>query len=57
MTEEREIEWEEDIPEDPPPAGDASPELPDQPLGPPAGVDEDDTALPGIPEREPPASE
>ena len=57
MTEEREIEWHEDIPADPPPADDPSPEVPDQPLGPPADLDEDDAPLPGIPEKEPPASE
>jgi hypothetical protein len=57
MTEEREIEWEEDVPQDRPPPGDPSPEVPDQPLGPPAELDEDDAPLPGIPEKEPPASE
>ena len=57
MTEEREIEWDEQIPEDPPPPDDPSPEVPDQPLGPPADLDEDDAPLPGIPEKEPPASE
>jgi hypothetical protein len=45
-----------EIPADPPPAGDSTPELPDQPLGPPADLDEDDAPLPGVPEKEPPAS-
>jgi hypothetical protein len=46
-----------DIPEDPPPADDSTPEVEDQPLGPPADMDEEDAPLPGIPENEPPASE
>ena len=57
MSEERGVEWEEDVPEDPPPADDPSPEVPDQPLGPPAELDHDEAPLPGIPEKEPPASE
>jgi hypothetical protein len=57
MTEERQIEWDEQVPEDPPPPEDPSPEVPDQPLGPPADLDEEDAPLPGIPEKEPPASE
>lgn len=57
MTEERRIEWDEQVPEDPPPPEDPSPEVPDQPLGPPADLDEEDAPLPGIPEKEPPASE
>jgi len=48
---------EPEIPEDPPAADDASPEVPDQPLGPPADLPEEDAPLPGIPEKEPPASE
>jgi len=48
---------EPDIPDDPPPAEDGSPEIPDQPLGPPAELDQDDAPLPGLPENEPPASE
>jgi hypothetical protein len=31
------------------------PEVPDQPLGPPADLDDDDAPLPGLPESEPPA--
>ena len=58
MTEEREVEWEEDIPEDPPEADAVTPEVDDQPMGPPADADESDEApLPGVPEKEPPASE
>jgi len=45
------------VPDDPPPADDGSPEIRDQPLGPPAGLDDDDAPLPGVPENEPPASE
>ena len=57
MTEEQNVEGEEDIPEDPPEADAVTPEVQDQPMGPPADPDEDDTAQPGIPEGEPPASE
>jgi hypothetical protein len=46
-----------DIPSDPPDPEDPSPEVEDQPLGPPADMDEDDAPLPGLPEKEPPASE
>jgi uncharacterized protein len=46
-----------DIPDDPPPAEDGSPETDDQPLGPPADLDEDDAPLPGVPENEPPQSD
>ena len=45
------------VPDDPPPADDGSPEIRDQPLGPPADLDDDDAPLPGVPENEPPASE
>lgn len=45
-----------DIPASPPPAGDGI-EVHDQPLGVPADADEDDAPLPGVPEKEPPASE
>jgi len=45
------------VPEQTPPPGDPSPEVPDQPLGPPAELDEDEAPLPGVPEKEPPASE
>ena len=47
---------EPDIPAEPP-QGEPEPEVHDQPLGPPAGLDEDDAPLPGLPENEPPASE
>jgi hypothetical protein len=43
-----------EIPEGMPPAEGGAPEIPDQPLGPPADQDADDAGLPGIPEREPP---
>jgi hypothetical protein len=46
-----------DIPEDAPPADAVEPEVPDQPMGPPADLDEDDAPLPGLPEREPPAAD
>ena len=46
-----------EIPDDPPGPDDSSPEVEDQPLGPPADMAEEDAPLPGIPEREPPASE
>jgi hypothetical protein len=45
-----------DIPTDPPAREDSSPELPDQPLGPPADLDPEDAPLPGLPEAEPPSS-
>jgi hypothetical protein len=48
---------EPDIPADPPAPEDGAPEVHDQPLGPPAELDEDDAPLPGLPESEPPASE
>jgi hypothetical protein len=57
MSDEPEVEWDEQVPEDPPPADDSTPEVPDQPLGPPAELDEEDAPLPGVPEREPPATE
>jgi hypothetical protein len=48
---------EPEIPSDPPAPEEGSPEVPDQPLGPPAELPEEDAPLPGIPEKEPPASE
>lgn len=45
-----------DIPQDPPGADDSTPEVEDQPLGPPADMPEEDAPLPGMPENEPPAS-
>jgi len=45
-----------DIPSEPPEADDSTPEVEDQPLGPPADMSEEDAPLPGIPEKEPPAS-
>ena len=46
-----------DIPDTAPPPGDGGPEIDDQPLGPPADLDEDDAPLPGLPENEPPAAD
>jgi hypothetical protein len=46
-----------EIPSNPPDPDASDPEVADQPLGPPADLDEDDAPLPGIPEKEPPASE
>jgi hypothetical protein len=48
---------EPDIPAEPPPAEDGSPEEHDQPMGPPAELDPDDAPLPGLPEREPPQAD
>jgi membrane AbrB-like protein len=46
-----------DIPDKPPPAEDGTPEVEDQPLGPPAELDPEKAPLPGIPESEPPAAD
>jgi hypothetical protein len=46
-----------DIPPEPPPREDGEPEIDDQPLGPPADLDEDDAPLPGLPETEPPQAD
>ena len=46
-----------EIPSEPPPQEDGSPEVDDQPLGPPADMPEEDAPLPGLPEREPPAAD
>jgi hypothetical protein len=46
-----------EIPAEPPDHDSIEPEVDDQPLGPPADLDEDDAPLPGLPESEPPASE
>jgi hypothetical protein len=46
-----------DIPERLPPRGDGSPEIPDEPLGLPADLDDEDAPLPGLPEREPPQAD
>jgi hypothetical protein len=46
-----------EIPSEPPAPEEGSPEEPDQPLGTPAELPEEDAPLPGIPESEPPASE
>ena len=40
----------------PPSPDDSTPEVEDQPLGPPADMPAEDAPLPGIPENEPPAS-
>ena len=47
-----------DVPDEPPPAGGADPELADEPLGVPADGDDASTApLPGLPETEPPQAD
>lgn len=46
-----------DVPDEPPDTGGGSPEVPDQPLGPPADLDDEDAPLPGLPESEPPAAD
>ena len=46
-----------DIPAEPPDPDAVEPEVDDQPLGPPADLDEDDAPLPGLPESEPPAAD
>jgi hypothetical protein len=46
-----------DVPEAPPAPDDGTPEIHDQPLGPPADLDEDEAPLPGLPEREPPQAD
>jgi hypothetical protein len=46
-----------DIPDEPPHHDAVEPEVDDQPLGPPADLDEDDAPLPGLPETEPPAAD
>jgi hypothetical protein len=48
---------EPEIPDETPEPEDGTPEVEDQPLGPPAEMPEEDAPLPGIPEKEPPASE
>jgi hypothetical protein len=48
---------EPEIPDETPEPEDGTPEVEDQPLGPPADLPEEDAPLPGIPEKEPPASE
>jgi hypothetical protein len=46
-----------DVPAERPAADDGEPEVPDQPLGPPADLPEEDAPLPGLPESEPPAAD
>ena len=45
------------IRQDAPAPTEVEPEVPDQPLGPPADLPEEDAPLPGLPEHEPPASD
>ena len=45
------------VPDAPPPPDDGEPEIHDQPLGPPADLEEDDAPLPGLPENEPPQAD
>jgi hypothetical protein len=46
-----------DVPAEPPAADDGEPEIPDQPLGPPDDLPEEDAPLPGLPEAEPPQAD
>ena len=46
-----------DVPEEPPEPGAVEPEVPDQPLGTPADLSDDDAPLPGLPENEPPQAD
>ena len=46
-----------DVPGEAPDAEAVQPEVPDQPLGPPADLDGDDAPLPGLPENEPPQAD
>ena len=48
---------EPDIPAEQPDPDAVEPEVDDQPLGPPAELDEDDAPLPGLPENEAPAAD
>jgi hypothetical protein len=48
---------EPDVPAEQPDPDAVEPEVDDQPLGPPADLDEDEAPLPGLPENEPPATE
>ena len=45
-----------EIPDEAPEPDDGTPEVEDQPLGPPADMPDEDAPLPGLPESEPPAS-
>ncbi|HEX2409526.1 MAG TPA: hypothetical protein VHJ39_00025 [Solirubrobacteraceae bacterium] len=46
-----------DIPDEPPDPDAVDPEVDDQPLGPPAELDDDEAPLPGLPENEPPQAD
>jgi hypothetical protein len=48
---------EPDVPAERPEPGEGSPEAPDQPLGPPTELPDEDAPLPGLPETEPPAAD
>ena len=48
---------EPDIPAEQPDPDAVEPEVDDQPLGPPADLDEDEAPLPGLPESEPPQAD
>jgi membrane AbrB-like protein len=45
------------IPDEPPPSEDGSPEVADQPLGVPHDLDPEEAPLPGLPRKEPPAAD
>jgi membrane AbrB-like protein len=46
-----------DIPDEPPPAEDGTPEVDDQPLGVPDDLEPEEAPLPGLPRKEPPAAD
>jgi len=46
-----------DIPDAPPLPAEGEPEIDDQPLGVPDGLDPDDAPQPGLPESEPPQAD
>jgi hypothetical protein len=55
VSDDPEIQWEEDVPDSPPDDEGAEPEIHDQPMGVPDDADPDDAPLPGLPETEPPS--
>ena len=56
MSDDQGVTWEEDIPEERPPAEGGTTEVDDQPLGAPDDLDAEDAPSPGLPEKEPPSS-
>jgi hypothetical protein len=51
-----EVQWEEDVPDERPPAGGGESEVDDEPLGVPEEGESKTGPLPGMPESEPPSS-